>query len=300
MSSPAVPGVTSAQLPDLVAKPLGEPEVAIGPCRDAIRAAIRRRDRELGQFVIVSRADAPDVVATELSEPEVAIGPCRDASRLALGRRDRELGDHACRGDAPDLVDIVLGEPEVAIGPRRDANRPAIGRRDRKLADLAGKRQSAGSSKRQHADEQAQEPGEQGETQGDVTLFHTYTKPFCSVWPAVGQRGGEKENFHTRKATNEGCLGQYPGDRYMPHPLQMHRTRDEESEITSTNILPQSSLSKHPSATMFLGCQHRWPAVAPGPSDAPCPSQAPFSTQSPSLANTDTTLPEMEEQSCSS
>src|SRR6266699_611124 len=93
---------------------LDEPEVAIGPCRDAIRAAIRRQDRELGQFVIVSRADAPDVVATELSEPEVTIGPSRDASRLALGRRDRELGDHACRGDAPDLVSRHrgLGEPE--------------------------------------------------------------------------------------------------------------------------------------------------------------------------------------------
>ena len=65
----------------------------------------------------------------------------------------------------PDLVGIHLGEPEVGIGPRRDALGAAARRRDRELADFAGERQGAGSSKRQHADEQAQEPAEQGETQ---------------------------------------------------------------------------------------------------------------------------------------
>jgi len=155
--SQAVPAGTSVQLPD-VASPFGEPHVAIGPRRDAKRPAIRRRDRELGQFVRGSGAEAPDVVGILLGEPEVAIGPRRDATRPAEGRRDRELGDDPCRGDAPDLVGKGLGEPEVAIGPRRDASRIAARRRDRELADFAGERQGGGSRKRQHAEEQAQEP----------------------------------------------------------------------------------------------------------------------------------------------
>ncbi len=65
----------------------------------------------------------------------------------------------------PDLAPPVLGEPEVAIGPRRDELRGAVRRRDRELGDLAGESQGGGSRKRQHADEQAQEPAEQGETQ---------------------------------------------------------------------------------------------------------------------------------------
>ena len=77
----------------------------------------------------------------------------------------------------PDLEAKLLGEPEVAIGPRRDAKRRAK-RRDRELSDLAGERQGSGSSKRKHADEQAQEPAEQEETQGEVTLFHMHTRPF--------------------------------------------------------------------------------------------------------------------------
>src|SRR5207245_8057987 len=48
--------------------PLGEPEVAIGPRRDAYRQATRRRDRELGEFVLALQADAPDVFAPGLGE----------------------------------------------------------------------------------------------------------------------------------------------------------------------------------------------------------------------------------------
>ncbi len=110
----------SPHLPDVVAKILGEPEVAIGPRRDVCRVAARRRDRKLGKFVLGSGADAPDLVATEFGEPEVAIGPYRDAERLAVRRREGKLADGPCRGDAPDLVASPFGEPEVAIRPRRD------------------------------------------------------------------------------------------------------------------------------------------------------------------------------------
>ena len=100
----------------------------------------------------------PDLVGIEFGEPELAVRPRRDANRPARGRRDRELGHDAGRGDAPDLVANELGEPKVAIGSRRDAFRPARGRRDRELTDFAGERQGAGSSKRKHADEQAEQP----------------------------------------------------------------------------------------------------------------------------------------------
>ena len=164
VSCKAEPGVTSPQLPDVVAIDFGEPELAIAPHRDAKRHAVRRRDRELGQFVLGSGAEAPNLVANLLSEPEVAIAPRRDASRQAVRRRDRKFGDNTCRGDAPDVVAIHFGELEVAIGPRRDAARVAVRRRDRKFSDFAGERQCGGSSKGHHAAEQAEHPDEQGGT----------------------------------------------------------------------------------------------------------------------------------------
>src|SRR6266568_2778654 len=102
--------------PDLVPIELGEPEVAIGPGRDALRFATARGDEELPRDDACG-GDAPDLVPLGLGEPEVAIGPGRDAQRLAIGRGNVELGDLALGGDAPDVVPIELREPEVAIGP---------------------------------------------------------------------------------------------------------------------------------------------------------------------------------------
>src|SRR5438105_13589913 len=34
--------------------------------------------------------------------------------------------------------------------------------------------------------------------------------PSLSVWPDVGQTGGEKDTFHTRRAMNKRCMGQPP------------------------------------------------------------------------------------------
>jgi len=297
----AQPACTSAQLPDLIATELSEPEIAIGPRRDEIRPAARRRDRELGDDA--SRGDAPDLVAIELGEPEVAIGPCRDeirpaakrgptvrwkgelgddagrgdtpdlvdtesrlgepevaiaprrdAKRLAARRRGRKLPrDDASRGDAPDLVGSDFGEPEVAIAPRRDASRHAEVRRDRKLAYFAGERQGGGSRQGHHADEQAQEPAEQVEPQGEVTRLHTRTKPFCLARPRPD--GRSTRDLPYKKSNVRGMPATAPADRYLPHPRRLHRTRDEPSEITSNSVLPLSSFSKNLSATMFLGCQ---------------------------------------------
>ena len=92
-----MPGVTSAQLPDVVAIPLGEPDGAIGPRRDANRPTIRGRERKLSDATTGS--DAPDLTI-RLGEPEVAMGPRRDANRIAARRRERKLSDDACRADA--------------------------------------------------------------------------------------------------------------------------------------------------------------------------------------------------------
>jgi hypothetical protein len=245
--------------PDLVAQPLGEPEVAIGTCRDEIRPAAKRGPTvrwkgELGDDA--GRGDTPDLVDTEsrLGEPEVAIAPRRDAKRLAARRRGRKLPrDDASRGDAPDLVGSDFGEPEVAIAPRRDASRHAEVRRDRKLAYFAGERQGGGSRQGHHADEQAQEPAEQVEPQGEVTRLHTRTKPFCLARPRPD--GRSTRDLPYKKSNVRGMPATAPADRYLPHPRRLHRTRDEPSEITSNSVLPLSSFSKNLSATMFLGCQ---------------------------------------------
>ena len=88
----AVPGVTSAQLPDVVANPLGEPEVAIGPRRDAYRVT-RRRERKLSDAP--AGADATDLIHISLGEPEVALGPRRDGKRSAACRQDWKFADFA-------------------------------------------------------------------------------------------------------------------------------------------------------------------------------------------------------------
>jgi hypothetical protein len=93
LSSQGVPARTSEQLPDLVATRLGEPEVAIGPRRDAKRRAVGRRGGKLGDAA--TGGDAPDLVASGLGEPEVAIGPRRDARRRATRRRNSKLADFA-------------------------------------------------------------------------------------------------------------------------------------------------------------------------------------------------------------
>src|SRR5437870_194410 len=75
--------------PDLVAADLSEPQVAIGPGRDAVGAAVGRGDGEFGKGP--RGGDPADLVAAVLGEPQVAVGPGRDAIRLA-GRGDGEFG----------------------------------------------------------------------------------------------------------------------------------------------------------------------------------------------------------------
>jgi hypothetical protein len=139
MESPFPPSLGSScspgsDPPDLFSIELGEPEIAIGARRDAVRmddwGKGELSDRAIGR-------DAPDLVPTVLSEPEVAIRASCDATRAASGIRKRELGDRATGRDAPDLAPTVLGEPEVAIGAFRDGLRMASGSRKGERGDRA-------------------------------------------------------------------------------------------------------------------------------------------------------------------
>ena len=130
-------GRGQGDLPDVVAAILGEPEVAIGPGRDAKGTARGRGDGQLGHDP--TGGDLSDVVRAILGEPEVAIGPGRDADGKTPGRGDGELGHDPAGGDAPDVVAAPLREPEVAIGPGRDVLETARGRGDGELGhDPAG------------------------------------------------------------------------------------------------------------------------------------------------------------------
>jgi hypothetical protein len=64
-------GATGGDAPDLVARVLNKPEVAIRACRDAFRLAVSSGEGKLSDSA--TGGDAPDLVAIVLREPEVAI-----------------------------------------------------------------------------------------------------------------------------------------------------------------------------------------------------------------------------------
>src|SRR5258708_6119339 len=84
--------------PNLARELLGEPEVAIGPGRDAPRPAPVRPVRGQGESgAAARRGQAPNgihCVRSPFGEPEVAIRPSRDAERLAalIGHTDPQPG----------------------------------------------------------------------------------------------------------------------------------------------------------------------------------------------------------------
>jgi hypothetical protein len=79
------------ELADLVDVALGEPDVAVGPDRDAVGSARGGQHGELGDHA--ARRDAAELVADRFGEPQVSVRPGDDRVRTAVGRRDRELGD---------------------------------------------------------------------------------------------------------------------------------------------------------------------------------------------------------------
>ena len=109
--------------PDPVAAVLGEPEVAVGPGRDAQRVDCRGdAGRELGHRA--RRRDPPDPIAAVLGEPQVAVGPGRDAAGFAPAVIPVENSVTVPVGVIrPIRSPLELGEPEVAVGPRRDVPR---------------------------------------------------------------------------------------------------------------------------------------------------------------------------------
>src|SRR5581483_7215599 len=109
---------------DLVGRHLGEPDVAVGPGRDAVDVAVRcphgiLRHRSRGR-------DASDLVRCSFGEPEIAVGADDDVLHLCRGHRvDRE---DARRSEASDCMRLLtsVGEPEVAVGTRDDPQRSTV------------------------------------------------------------------------------------------------------------------------------------------------------------------------------
>ena len=77
--------------PDHVGEALGEPEVAIGAERDAVRATLCVWERELPQFA--GRLHPSDHTTVGLGEPDVPVRASDDRVRAAFRDRKRELRD---------------------------------------------------------------------------------------------------------------------------------------------------------------------------------------------------------------
>jgi len=109
-------GSCASDFPDLVARGIGIPQVAVGPLDNLVITPGRRR-------IVFGdnpcRGDAADLVRRH-GEPEGAIGADGDTSGIRAGRRQRIFGEDACRGDLTDLLPAKLGKPEVAIRTAHD------------------------------------------------------------------------------------------------------------------------------------------------------------------------------------
>src|SRR6266702_4819145 len=135
--------------PNLVPLGLGEPQVAIGPDRDALRPATGRGNGECGEAA--RGGEAPDGVPLERGEPQVAVRPGRDELRPVQGRWGGESRDAAIGSDTPEDVG-PSGEPQIAIRPGGDAERVAAARGDIELGDSAGCGPGGSAAQAQQAD----------------------------------------------------------------------------------------------------------------------------------------------------
>src|SRR5262249_35205630 len=173
---------------------LRDPEIAVGPSRDAERAPAAPRQRGRGE--VPGLWDAADLVARRLREPEVPVGAGGDVRWLAAlprlaesgpcGRRDRELRDLACRCDARDPVAAELRKPHVAIGPRRDGVRVRPWHGERKLGDLTGRRDTSDLVAIEF-----REPEISVRAQGDI------------AWLGIGGRDRKRGDEETVETTND-------------------------------------------------------------------------------------------------
>src|SRR5947209_2739362 len=121
-----VPGTgrREAEAPDLAAERFGEPYIAVWPRRDAERAGVRGRHRELGDPA--GRRDPPDFVSPVLGEPEVAVRTDRDAGNATALCRNGELVQATVRSHLRDVVAVPFGEPEIAVRAVDDVIRKAV------------------------------------------------------------------------------------------------------------------------------------------------------------------------------
>ena len=87
--------------PDLIAKNLGEPKIAVGTSRDLVWVTVGCGNRKVCKGKV--GGDSTDSVAKELREPEVAVSAQRDIGRAAVGDGNLDLGNCAARGNPPNL-----------------------------------------------------------------------------------------------------------------------------------------------------------------------------------------------------
>src|SRR2546421_715292 len=69
--------------------------------------------------------------------------------------------------------------------------------------------------------------------------------PSLSVWPNGGQMGGEKNTFHTRRATNKRYMGQPPLTGAFHTPCRRTGQTMKHQKLCPIIIYYLSSLSKH-------------------------------------------------------
>lgn len=144
------------QVPDSVARAVGEPEPSTEPLgRLAIAARAQphracRPARDLDFDDLPVRGHAAERPALRI--PDVAIGADGNIDRRAVGARDRELGDLAVQRDPADPVAVgreavhsprELDEPHVPVGTGRDVAGPRVRSRQVELGDLAVRRDAA-------------------------------------------------------------------------------------------------------------------------------------------------------------
>src|SRR5581483_6408398 len=96
----------------------GEPEVAVGPGGDPVRAALPVGHGPLGD--LTGGCDPADLVGRELREPQVPVRPGRDVEGTGPVGGERPFVDLTGGADPGDAPRGELREPQVAVGPGGD------------------------------------------------------------------------------------------------------------------------------------------------------------------------------------